>query len=281
MVRKKGYELKANLLKSVTIRTLHSVEELEEVRRLETIVWSFDDSVPVNQSMAVVKNGGFILGAFYQDRLIAFQYSFPGFNGEKVYLVSQSLGIHPDYRRLGIGERLKIEQRKTASNMGYDFITWTYDPLETVNGTLNLHKLGAVVSTYLPNVYGLMDDNLNAGIPTDRFLVEWDTNEMKRSTETTPTIPYALIPGGDNLFSKPEKLDLSLNASKIFVPVPGNFQEIKKCDLSLAIDWREQTGLVFSNYLKRGWKVTDLLKREEYPHHYVYLLEKGDQNNEN
>ena len=221
------------------IRTLHSVEELEEVRRLETIVWSFDDSVPVNQSMAVVKNGGFILGAFYEDQLIAFQYSFPGFDGKKVYLVSQSLGIHPDFRKRGIGERLKMEQRKTAASMGYHFITWTYDPLETVNGSLNLNKLGAVVRSYLPNVYGLMNDNLNAGIPTDRFLVEWHTTDDKGMRESEQILPHALITGGgETRFYQPEKVDLSITAKKMYVPVPGNFQEIKKVNPPLAKAWR-------------------------------------------
>jgi predicted GNAT superfamily acetyltransferase len=50
---------------SLKIRMLHSVEDLEDVRKLESLVWSFEDSVPVNQSVAVVKNGGFILGAYY------------------------------------------------------------------------------------------------------------------------------------------------------------------------------------------------------------------------
>ena len=261
------------------IRTLHSVDELEEVRRLETIVWSFEDSVPVNQSMAVVKNGGFILGAFYQDKLIAFQYSFPGFNGNKVYLVSQSLGIHPDFRKKGIGEKLKLEQRKTAAKIGYESIIWTYDPLETVNGSLNLNKLGAVVRSYLPNVYGLMDDNLNAGIPTDRFLVEWTTKDNKSIKKSELTLPHALITGGgDTRFYQPDKVNLSITAKKMYVPVPGNFQEIKKANLSLAKAWREQTQIVFTHYLEKGWDVTDLVKSEGNPNLYLYLLEKGDLN---
>jgi predicted GNAT superfamily acetyltransferase len=261
------------------IRTLHSVEELEEVRRLETIVWSFDDSVPVNQSMAVVKNGGFILGAFYEDQLIAFQYSFPGFDGKKVYLVSQSLGIHPDFRKRGIGEKLKVEQRKTAASMGYDFITWTYDPLETVNGSLNLNKLGAIVRSYLPNVYGLMNDNLNSGIPTDRFLVEWHTKDHKEVRESEQFLPHALITGGgDTHFHHPDKIDLSITAKKMYVAVPGNFQEIKKENLPLAKAWREQTGIVFTHYLEQGWYVTDLVKSEGNTNLYLYLLEKGDLN---
>ncbi len=56
---------------------------------------------------------------------------------------------------------------------GIDLITWTFDPLETRNATLNFHKLGAVCNTYFPNLYGDMRDGLNAGLPSDRFQVDW------------------------------------------------------------------------------------------------------------
>lgn len=46
---------------------------------------------------------------------------------------------------------------------------WTYDPLETVNGYLNLSKLGGVCTQYIENCYGEMPDILNAGLPSDRF----------------------------------------------------------------------------------------------------------------
>ena len=51
------------------------------------------------------------------------------------------LGIHPDYQSMGIGKKLKEEQRKFAKEMGYDLITWTFDPLESRNAYLNVSKL--------------------------------------------------------------------------------------------------------------------------------------------
>jgi predicted GNAT superfamily acetyltransferase len=261
---------------SLSIRTLHSVGDLEDVRRLESLVWSFEDSVPVNQSVAVVKNGGLILGAYYHEKLIGFQYSFPGFDGKKVYLVSHSLGIHPEFRKFGIGEMLKRAQKNTAGEMGYDVITWTYDPLETVNGNLNLHKLGAVVRTYIPNIYGEMSDQLNAGIATDRFLVEWWINQSKsnrvRGNDLYSAIDLKECEHGWLV----DKVDLTLTQNHISVSVPGHFQEIKRADLSLAIDWRKKTSDVFTHYLNHGWIVTDLVKDKEHHGQYLYLMEKGE-----
>lgn len=276
MVNMEERFLKKEVQESLIIRNLQSVNELEEVKRLEAMIWSMEDAVPVNQSVAAVKNGGFILGAFFQSEFIGFQYSFPGFDGKKVYLVSHSLGIHPDYRKFGIGEKLKIAQKETALEMGYDLITWTYDPLETVNGNLNLHKLGAIATEYIPNVYGEMADHLNAGIPTDRFLVEWHLNEPTRSYSKEATIPYALYTCEKNDFPFPEKTDLTLNSPHIFVPVPGHFQEIKKADFKIAKQWREKTSEVFTHYLSQGFAVSDLVRDNQHPGQYLYLLVKGE-----
>ncbi|PFG06281.1 GNAT family N-acetyltransferase [Bacillus sp. es.034] len=273
--------MKNGILSSMNIRKLQSVEELEVVRKLESLIWSFEDSVPVNQSIAVVKNGGFILGAFYQEKLIGFQYSFPGFDGRKVYLVSHSLGIHPDFRKFGIGEILKKAQRSTAIEMGYELITWTYDPLETVNGNLNLHKLGAIVSQYIPNVYGDMDDQLNAGIPTDRFLVKWCIHQSDEKIQSLDDMhPVIELKECDNGWSV-DKVYLTLTHDRLSVSVPGHFQELKKTDFSLALDWRKKTRDVFSHYLHQGWIVTDLVKDYKHQGQYLYFLEKGDNRNGN
>jgi predicted GNAT superfamily acetyltransferase len=260
------------LKNEVTIRCLQTVEELETVRKLESLIWSYEDSIPVNQTVAAVKNGGFILGAFIRNELIGFQYSFPGFDGKKSYLCSHSLGIHPDYRKFGIGEKLKLAQKETAILKGYELITWTYDPLETVNGNLNLHKLGAICSTYIENAYGDMADGLNAGIPTDRFLVEWWIKDSFRKKEVMNEASLVIHTGLENGYLVPERMNLTKVDDTLLVPVPGNFQEMKKIDFLLALKWREITRNVFTHYLSEGWKVTDLVK--DHGNQYLYLLKK-------
>jgi predicted GNAT superfamily acetyltransferase len=270
--------LKKEDVSSTIIRSIESIEGLEAIRNLEELVWSQEEAVPVNQTMAAVKNGGFVLGAFFEKQLIGFQYSFPGFDGKKSYLCSHSLGIHPEFRKYGIGEKLKWVQKETAAEKGYDLITWTYDPLETVNGYLNLHKLGAVCSTYLENVYGEMDDKLNAGIPSDRFLVEWVINDSKKSSESNieTDSPMAIFTRIEAGFLIPEKIDLNHRSENILVPVPGNFQELKRYNLSLGIAWRKYTQKVFTHYFSLGWKVVDLVKDRENPLQYNYVLQRNE-----
>lgn len=256
----------------VTIRDLQSVKELEQVRALESLIWSLEDSIPINQTVAAVKNGGFVLGAFLDEKLIGFQYSFPGFDGRKAYLCSHSLGIHPNYRAFGVGEKLKWAQKETALLKGYDLITWTYDPLETVNANLNLHKLGGVCSTYMKDVYGEMNDGLNTGLATDRFLVEW---RLKSESVTRAVVWDAQHVITTNQFHGnlvPVEVQMSLEQDTLFVSVPGNFQTIKTEDFSLAKKWREVTQKAFIHYFKEGYTATDLLKEKE--NHYYYVLQK-------
>ncbi|GLB58957.1 GNAT family N-acetyltransferase [Cytobacillus sp. NCCP-133] len=268
--------MKQETRSSLSIRSLDHVEELGAVYQLETRIWSVEDAVPVNHTAAAVKNGGFVLGAFIRNELIGFQYSFPGFDGNKVYLCSHSLGIDSKYRAFGVGEMLKNAQKVKALEKGYDLISWTYDPLETVNANLNLHKLGAVCTRYIENAYGEMSDHMNAGIPTDRFLVEWRIkNEKPRCSQSAyPQMPCVIETDVENGFSIPYKTNLNYSNDKLLVPVPGNYQDIKKQNFSLALKWREATKNVFIHFLRDGWTVTDLIKDRMKENQYLYLLEK-------
>jgi len=272
-----------NLDTTVAIRRLQTVEELTLVQELEKIIWAEDSAIPIHQTVTAVKNGGMVLGAFADERLIGFQYSFAGFDGKRAYLCSHALGIHPDYRIGGIGEKLKWAQREEALNIGYDLITWTYDPLETVNGNLNIRKLGAICSHYIENCYGEMKDILNGGIPSDRFLVKWwitsdrverrvNRVEVSADEERSFDIP-ALIDVEVNQQGKPVPFarDVIPDASveRLLVPVPAAFQKIKEQDLALARSWRMVTRSVCTQYFQSGWQVADFIKTTGHVHYYV------------
>ncbi|MCH6264174.1 GNAT family N-acetyltransferase [Neobacillus citreus] len=269
------------IIENISLRTITSPEELALVTNLERIVWADDDPVPVNHYVAVVKNGGLVIGAFLNEKLIGFQYSFPGFNGSSVYLCSHSMGIHPDYRRIGIGEKLKRKQREVALEKGYKHIEWTYDPLETVNGYLNLSKLGGACKKYIENCYGDMPDVLNAGMPSDRFLVEWRIAEEKAEVapdvnETGDVLRLINVIYDELGFPVPESvhLDNGNNAELLYVPVPGNIQEIKIQRMSLALEWRMRTREVFTHYFNNGWMAT-ALKKSDQSSLYYYVLQKA------
>jgi predicted GNAT superfamily acetyltransferase len=265
--------------KNISIRALESVDELEDVRRLETLIWSEYESTPIHQTQTAVKNGGIVLGAYLNDELIGFQYSFPGFNEEKTYLCSHILGIHPHYRKLGIGEKLKRQQKEEALKRGYDLITWTYDPLETVNGYLNLHKLGARCSTYVENCYGEMQDELNRGMPSDRFTIQWWIKEEEFDRTGQYEIGDSLllkVINDSNGYPFPAETDLSMDSESgfLFVPLPSDMQMLKRYSSELSLSWRLKTRQVFMHYFQKGWVAFDLVRSQSNPDLCYYVLKK-------
>ena len=222
--------------------------------------------IPTHQTFTAVKNGGLMLGAFAGDQLVGFSYGFPGFSNGKLYLCSHMLGVHPDYRQLGIGKLLKEEQRKLAQEIGYDLITWTFDPLESRNAYLNIGKLCGISNTYLENCYGEMEDGLNKGLPTDRLQIEWWISSERVVEKWTPqTADYhrpSLVEksekGNPTMDIDWEKLDTACEG--IEIPVPANIQGIKSEEPELALKWRMKIRIVFQKLFDAGYEIIGLIK---------------------
>ncbi|WP_306430326.1 GNAT family N-acetyltransferase [Siminovitchia terrae] len=264
------------VIEMVEIRTLQTIQELQLVQELEKTVWGMEP-IPVHQTITAVKNGGLMLGAFIEDKLVGVSYSFPGYANGNTYLCSHLLGVHPDYQHKGIGRQLKEEQKEAALKLGYTMMTWTYDPLESKNAYLNLSKLGGICSTYVENCYGNMDDSLNAGLPTDRFKLEWwiDRHFVIPKSEKQFKIPLESVQEGvskladvESALSGIEKYDI------VFVPVPAFFQELKQKDKLLVIDWRMKTRKIFQTLFAKGYVAVALEREQAGPVHFYKLVKK-------
>ncbi|MCX7779528.1 MAG: GNAT family N-acetyltransferase [Negativicutes bacterium] len=256
----------------IVIRPVTTLAEMEEVQRLESAVWKMDKPVPTHQMLVAVQNGGILLAAYEGATMVGMLYGFPGFLGGEAYLYSYMMGIREGWRGRGIGEKLKLRQAAMAKTLGYRLIVWTYDPLEAVNGRLNIGKLGAICSTYIENCYGEMNDQLNRGLPSDRFQVEW------RPDRKLPPLPegeaHELIrchTNGDGL-PVPEAEDLPTRAGELLaIAVPANFQDIKRRDSELAKAWRQVTRDVFRRVFRAGWAVAGF-QSDAGPGVHRYLL---------
>lgn len=264
---------------AIEIKPLESLNDMKKVQDLEKKVWDMQP-IPVHQTFTAVKNGGILIGAYDGKELIGFSYGFAGFKNGEVYLCSHMMGILPDYQSRNLGERLKHEQKRMALTKGYTLITWTFDPLESVNAYLNLHKLRAITGCYHVNLYGDMDDALNRGLPTDRFQLEWwiaepHVNSYGRGPLTEDDENSLLeteINRDGLLFIQGQKSVADLEErDRWLVPIPDHFQTIKKKDLQLAIDWRMKTRPLFQQLLRKGFVGTDIVRKpEEKLCYYVF-----------
>ncbi|MGN8232606.1 GNAT family N-acetyltransferase [Priestia flexa] len=262
----------------LVIRRVEHPDELRKVGNLERTIWKGEDPVPVEMMVATIRNGGLVLGAFLEDKLIGFQYSFPGFDSKQSYLCSHSLGILKEYRSYGIGQKLKWAQRQEAKKLGYELLAWTYDPLETANANLNLRKLGGIGAAYKENYYGELNDILNAGIPSDRFVVHWwiqsdrvQKREEKEYAEWSVKednilLNYVL---NNQELPTPAPMSSTLMHDVLFVAVPARYQEVKAKNQDLALQWRLKTREALSKALDCGYEVTDFVKTNGDIHYYV------------
>jgi predicted GNAT superfamily acetyltransferase len=240
---------------SIEIRSARTREEMHACVDLQVAVWGFPerDAVPFNQLHAAHHWGGQVHVALDGERVIGFAYAFAGWQYGRPSLCSHMLAVLPDYRGQDLGAELKLAQGRWARALGYDLVTWTYDPLEAVNASLNISRLGGIVRQYLPNHYGEMTDALNRGLPTDRCLLEWHLNAPRVAAildGQTPPAPPAPVAS---------------------VAIPRSFQAIKMADPREAIRWRLRVREEIEAALKQGLIVTGFQRDAERP---AYLLSR-------
>ena len=262
-----------------TLRLLETPAEMTSVEELQRLVWagSETDVIPKDLLLAVVHNGGLAIGAFVNGQMVGVVFGFPGFyktpDGPRLKHHSHILAVHPDWRVKGIGFALKRAQWQMVRRQGLDCITWTYDPLLSRNAHLNIARLGTVCSTYLRSEYGEMRDGMNAGLPSDRFQVDWWVNskrvERRLSRRSRPVLTLDHYLTADvlllsarqdtaSVFRPPEVLP-RLAGSLLLVEIPPDFPGLKDADFALARDWRFYGREVFETAFNAGYLVTDFV----------------------
>ena len=257
----------------ITIRPVTTLAEYHACEDLQRRVWAMPDDldvVPLHLLLTAHKNGGLLLGAFAGEEMVGFVFGFPGLTAEgRVKHCSHMMGIAPGWQSAGLGYRLKLAQREFVLGQGLDLITWTYDPLESRNAYLNIHKLGAVCDTYLRDFYGPMTDGLNAGLPSDRFKVAWwiagehVRQRLAGEAAPLPEEPFPVLTTRRTAAGllAPDALVLDADAPTLQVEIPADYQAIKAADPALAQTWRMATRQVFECYFAVGYRVVDFVSR--------------------
>jgi predicted GNAT superfamily acetyltransferase len=283
------------------IAMCESVAECHACEDLQTAVWGGGEReiIPYDILRAIGHAGGTVLGAWDGARIVGMALSFVAWDAEGAYHHSHLLGVLPEYRRWGVGWRLKMAQRDAVLAQGLERITWTFDPLESANAHLNFAKLGVISETYLPDFYGPMPEALNAGLPSDRLLVTWLLRaphvlgrlaNVRVGMSALPLVsaesfdaPYLLRMGDDGHPKVPPSLDPSPTAvgegsgegaiSRLRIESPADFQAIKAADPARALAWRMATRAAFTSALAQGYRVTDYrAPRFHRPECGCYLL---------
>ncbi len=299
----------------IKIKSIELAEDMGEIEEVQRRVWEGSETevTPAHLLVAIVKNGGLVIGAYIDeagvDRCIGFVFGFPGFyftpDGPRPMHCSDMLAVLPEYRDQGLGYRLKRAQWQMVRHQGLDRITWTYDPLMSRNAHLNINKLGAVCNTYLRDFYGEMRDSINSGLASDRFQVDWwvNTNRVKErlSREARPSLdldhyltagvqiinPAVIDSNGlacptpalsniiETITTEAPNHEEGQSPAMLLVEIPADFPSLKQADSNLANKWRDHTRHIFETLFENEFLVTDLIHTSGSPSRSYYVLSYG------
>jgi predicted GNAT superfamily acetyltransferase len=263
----------------IHIEKLTTIQQFHQCEELQRQVWglSATDIIPLHLLLTAQKSGGLVLGAFDEKgKMVGCLFGFLGARdatARQLKHCSHMVGVLEEWQGRGVGYRLKLAQREHALAQGLELVTWTYDPLESLNAALNIGKLGVVCRTYFRDLYGEMEDERNVGLSSDRFEADWWVASRRvadrlASREHRPSLEAVLESGaqllnpataGPDGLLWPSPASLEPMAETVLVEIPAHLQAIKAADMALARQWRAHTREIFERCFAAVYTVTEFI----------------------
>jgi len=253
----------------IVIREIDTASGMRDVEELQKRVWGVPDLdvVPLSQLVAAKAAGGVLLGAFDGRSLVGFAYGFVGIEAGQMAHHSHMLAVDPSYRGSNVGYRLKLAQRNCVLEQGISEMTWTFDPLQSLNAYFNFGRLGVVSDRYLINFYGEDAASFLHRNGTDRLWVSWHLASRRveqRIARVAPEISFdnaeVLVRVGHR--NAPEVIASAQNtaAGLIAIEVPQDINQLEKESPQLASDWRLATRTAFREAFAADYLAADFIR---------------------
>lgn len=252
---------------AISYRAVTDVADMEAASHLEALIWGWDAQFasPTNVMRVTALKGGLVLCAYHHDEMVGMSWALPAVAEGKLILWSHVAGILPVYRRLGIGAGIKWAQREWALANGYTQIRWTFDPMQAGNANFNIRRLGATTYKIMENVYGVYDDALNPGLPTDRFETVWKLDAPQVIALAQGAEPAKNeLPAVTLLEYDGQRLHRGMFIGKpsMRVEIPVNFSQIGRENPTLARDWQVALRETLADAFERQYAVTDFIRAD-------------------
>jgi predicted GNAT superfamily acetyltransferase len=277
------------------IRDVEGEAEFHEIEDIQREAWGFSDLdiVPSASLIASAHAGGVVLCAFEGEKMIGFAFGFPALEHGRPSIHSHMLAVRAEWRNFQAGFYLKLAQRKRVLALGLDEITWTFDPLQSLNAHLNFAKLGVISRRYIVNFYGEATSSpLHEGFGTDRLWVRWliesdrvkELIERKSKLSEIPASAKQIAPllvSSEGGLPAAGNLDVTtgkerfIEIKECFIEIPHDITALKQRDPEAARAWREATRPAFLAAIEAGFTVENLLRlNDPSGPRWFYLLSK-------
>lgn len=179
-----------------SIRELDTVELIIDAQGLLDSIRGANRVIDAGTLRALQQSGNYVVGLFDdsegEDRMVGASIAFFGEPGKRT-MHSHITALLPEYRGRGWGRELKEHQRQWAFSREVGRITWTFDPLVARNAHFFLTVLGARVTGYTVNRYGIFGGG-DAGDESDRLDVEWALADIAKPPASDAVVATVEIP---------------------------------------------------------------------------------------
>jgi predicted GNAT superfamily acetyltransferase len=253
----------------VVIREVEEGNEIRAVEELQKEVWGLPDLdvVPFTQLIAAKAAGGVLIGAFNNGALVGFAYGFVGCENGQMTHHSHMLAVKPAYRNLSLGYKLKRAQRDLVLAQGITEMTWTFDPLQSLNAYFNFGRLGVLSDRYLVDFYGTDAASFLHRNGTDRLWVSWPlasrrvVERLETSAEEADVRPMIkLVESGDNNTPLSSDIELKNAGDHVSIEIPSDINGLGQRDPDLAAAWRIATRTAFAEAFSVGYVAVDFIR---------------------
>lgn len=269
---------------AIVIRDIEQVSEVHAVEDLQKEVWGLPDLdvVPLSHLVAAKAAGGVLLGAFDAETLVGFVYGFVSYEYGQMAHHSHMLAVNSTHRNFNLGYQLKLAQRQRGLAQGITLMTWTFDPLQSLNAYFNFNKLGVLADQYKVDFYGSDASSFLHRNGTDRLWVVWllasrHVNERLNNPSFTPDVehvtPLVQLQADDSPRRNASADGLSQEQASI--EIPADINALQRCSVELAFEWREATRWAFTEAIAAGYLVVYFYRQSRGSQQLgVYLLSR-------
>jgi predicted GNAT superfamily acetyltransferase len=262
--------LRREVYDEIIIRRAETIADYRTCQDAQRGAWGISEEsylVPIATMVGANLHGGLVLGAFLPGgEAVAMSFAFLGRVEDRLCLYSQLTGVVPGYQSRGLGYEIKHLQRTIARAESIERIVWAFDPLQAGNAHFNLARLGASAGIYVENMYGLRTDALNAGVPTDRLIAEWDTGGDVVAvipSDDAATLPHLIETeqGRGDAPGEPVGLaELAFKAQRILLEIPDDVVHLRRETPELAERWRSVVGRAFRSAFEGGYRAVHFVR---------------------
>jgi predicted GNAT superfamily acetyltransferase len=286
-----GHTLSLKLDDEITIRRAETVADYHACQEAQRKAWGITGEgyvVPVATMVGANLHGGLVLGAFLANGGAAgLSFAFLGRIEGRLCLYSQLTGVVPGYQSRGLGFEIKKLQRVIARSEGIASIVWAFDPLQAGNAHFNLALLGAKACRYIENMYGERTDSLNAGVSTDRLIVEWETEEKPApeiDAQEILGLARLVDTGQGGCGATKHELPASVprftgipasDQTKLALEIPHDISRLRRESPAIAEGWRLAVNRAFLASFAAGYQAVSFIRDESSgTRRHFYVLDR-------